>query len=127
MSLFEKYFKTYYNEVDKYNSYTYLCADCGKKLFEYERIWDGHRTERGDSISHAPHFKFLGGWRCLSCHSKKIELFDRMRLNYKEKTGNYIFLDHNDMYDFYRLNLDIKLHIILMMLEWEKVTSKNKT
>lgn len=77
--IFQKYFRITYSEYE-YNDYIHYCVDCGKKLFEYERIWDDeHRDEKGDLTYFTDdRIRFLSGWRCADCDKRAEELFLKM-------------------------------------------------
>lgn len=50
--------------------YLLHCVDCGKKLQEFERSFDGTETECGKVIFEAERSKAFGGLRCPDCHTK---------------------------------------------------------
>ncbi len=125
-SYFKTYFKTVYNEINQDNDpYVYLCVDCGKKLFGSEKRWDGQSREKGKNVNFSAYYRFMGGWRCWSCHTKIIELFEHMSKYYKKRTGIDLITDHPCPPDLYSLDLETRLNIILMAKEWSEKENDN--
>jgi len=89
--IFRQYFKT---RFDIYQNY---CVDCGKLIFEWESVWDGHRNEKGKYTSHNEHYQFVDGWRCDKCDKKIIELINKMIDFYHTEEGIAIILNTRDL------------------------------
>ena len=111
-SIFEKYFKTHYDEKDQYSIYFSSCVDCGKKLIEYtEEIFIKHEAEEKIKKTINKYIRLFGGFRCEKCNKKAAELFNKMILFFIKK-NNHIKL---------KINIDIR--------QWKEINywAKNKT
>ena len=92
--IFRKYFKKDYGKKDRYNSYLYLCVGCGKKILEYDSVWDGHRSNRGEVLFRdSDATKLFNGWICSKCHDKIVKLIQEMIALYNNDKNTLLVID----------------------------------
>jgi len=131
-NIFRKYFKTYYGDRDRYDSYLYFCVDCGKKLLQYKCENDGHRNERGAIIfSDKEADTFFEGMRCKKCYEKAKKLFEKMILFYFKKTKIVNILCLDSWASFRNVDKNTKLNIFEVVNYYDrnfkkKIKEKNK-
>jgi len=118
--ILRQYFKT------RHDIYQNYCVDCGKLIFEWESVWDGHRNNKGKYTSHNEHYKFVDGWRCSKCNVKIIELLGEMIRVYYTEEDKFIALTSVNLQSI----RDPDRHFIHSLMEcvefWDKQNNKKK-
>lgn len=122
----EKYFRTYYGDSDRYNNYRYVCVDCGSLLIEWDRVWDGHRNERGRVLEKYDYCGLFGGLRCPSCHDKAKKLLKDMEEAYFRETGNVIMIDVSDWWHYRTHENRSKVSLLKLIQFWDQNKAKIK-
>ena len=97
----EPIFRKYFKESDRYNRYLHRCVDCGKKILEFECIWDHDRNSLGKCIYEysGKTEKLFDGSRCEKCHAKIIRLFEKiLNLTTIDDIGQIVFSNDSSLY-----------------------------